>query len=162
GHQGGPPEPDPGLEVRVMGFGESIRTSVTEILSHKLRSILTLIGIVLGTTSLVVMVSVIGGAALAVQKGLTDLGFDAVMFATAQVPKERLERKKQGYSRGLRRGDLAGIEQGQELLEGAAPIVSLNEVAHINGRDLKVGVEGVTPRYAVIRGRTVASGRYLV
>ena len=145
-----------------MTFGESIRTSVTEILSHKLRSILTLVGIVLGTTSLVVMVSVIGGAALAVQKGLTDLGFDGVMFATAQPPKERLERKKQGYSRGLRTADLADIEQGQELITGAAPLVSLTEVARINGQDLRVGVEGVTPRYATIRGRSVATGRYLV
>lgn len=79
-----------------MNVSASVRTSITEILSHKLRSILTLLGIVLGTTALVVMVSVIGGAAVAVQKGLTDLGFDGVMFVTAQAPRERLEKKKQG------------------------------------------------------------------
>ncbi len=145
-----------------MNAGESVRTSITEILSHKLRSILTLVGIVLGTTSLVVMVSVIGGAAVAVQKGLTDLGFDGVMFVSAQEPKERLERKKQGYSRGLRTADLATIEGGRELLEGAAPIVSMNDVARVNGRDLRVNIEGITPGYATIRGRTVSLGRYLV
>ena len=46
-----------------MNLGESVRTSASEISSHKLRSLLTLVGIILGTTSLVVMVSVIGGAA---------------------------------------------------------------------------------------------------
>ena len=64
---------------------EAVRTSLAEILAHKLRSGLTLVGIVLGTTALVVMVSVIGGLALSVQQGLTDLGFDGVIFV---VPAE--------------------------------------------------------------------------
>jgi putative ABC transport system permease protein len=140
---------------------ESVRTSVTEILSHKLRSILTLFGIILGTTSMVVMVSVIGGAAKAVQKGLGDLGFDGVMFVTAQAPQERLERKK-GYSRGLRTADLETIDAGAELVSAAAPVVGMNEIVRINGRELRVNIEGVTPRYGAIRNRTAEFGRYLV
>jgi len=145
-----------------VNFAESIRTSLAEIRSHKLRSLLTLVGIILGTTSLVVMVSVIGGVAVAVQKGLSDLGFDGVIFVWTQAPKERLERKKQGYSRGLRSADLRTIDEGKELLAGAAPIVSLRETALANGRHLQLNVEGVTPAYGVIRNRTVEKGRYLV
>ena len=52
-----------------MHIGEAARTSAAEIWSHKLRSALTLVGIVLGTTALVVMVSVIGGLAEAVRSG---------------------------------------------------------------------------------------------
>ena len=40
-----------------MNLSESTRSSIAEIWGHKLRSCLTLVGIVLGTTSLVVMVS---------------------------------------------------------------------------------------------------------
>jgi putative ABC transport system permease protein len=145
-----------------MRLGESVRTSLTEIRSHKLRSILTLLGIVLGTTSLVVMVSVIGGAAKAVQKGLSDLGFDGVVFVTARQPVERLEQKKQGYSRGLRAADVAAIDGGRELLEGVAPLVAINDVARVNGQELRVDIEGVTPRYGEIRNRTAGMGRYLL
>jgi putative ABC transport system permease protein len=145
-----------------MNLGESIRTSVTEIRSHKLRSLLTLVGIILGTTSVVVMVSVIGGAAASVRKGISDLGFDGVMFVWTQPPKERIERKKQGYSRGLRSTDLRVIDEGKELLEGAAPILSLRETALVNGRQLQVNMEGITPAYAIVRNRAVEKGRYLV
>jgi putative ABC transport system permease protein len=145
-----------------MKLGESVRTSATEIRSHKLRSLLTLLGIVLGTTSLVVMVSVIGGAAKAVQKGLSDLGFDGVMFVTARQPVERLEQKKQGYSRGLRTADVAQIERGRELLRGVAPLVAISDVARVNGHELRVDIEGVTPRYGEIRNRTTELGRYLL
>ena len=68
-----------------MQIGEAVRTSAAEILSHKLRSVLTLVGVMLGTTALVVMVSVIGGLAVRSQKGLSDLGFDGVVFAVPQT-----------------------------------------------------------------------------
>src|SRR5262245_45895808 len=146
-----------------MSLAESIRSAVAEILGHKLRSILTLAGIVLGTTALVVMVSVIGGAAKAVEKGLTDLGFDGVMFVTGQPATERLERKKQGYSRGLRAADLRTIDAGKELIGEAAPLVSLkSETARVNGQTLNLDVDGITPAWATVRNREVETGRFLV
>jgi putative ABC transport system permease protein len=140
---------------------ESIRTSISEILAHKLRSMLTLVGIVLGTTSLVVMVSVIGGLAVAVQKGLSDLGFDGVLFVIARPSTDRLEQKKP-YSRGLRGQDLAVLEAGALLLEGVAPVIASEaETALMNGRSLKVKVEGVTGSFSHVRNRTAEVGRFI-
>ncbi len=145
-----------------MNVLEAVRTSLTEIVTHKLRSLLTLVGVILGTTSLVVMVSVIGGLADAVEKGLADLGFDGVMWVSGRDPVDRLEKKKQGYSRGLRTADLRSIEAGQELVEAAAPMVFTRENVHANGRDILAEIQGITPGYAVIRNRTVEEGRYLL
>jgi putative ABC transport system permease protein len=145
-----------------MNLLEAVRTSMAEILSHKLRSLLTLVGIILGTTSLVVMVSVIGGAAEGVKQGFEDLGFDGVMFVSARAPRERIEQKKQGYSRGLRTSDLATIDAGRELLQAAAPIVSSQELVRVNGRELKVNIDGITPAYGAIRNRGAKEGRFLV
>jgi putative ABC transport system permease protein len=144
-------------------IGEAVRTSAAEIWSHKLRSALTLVGIVLGTTALVVMVSVIGGLAVAVQKGLDDLGFDGVVFAVPQRTADRIEAKKQGYSRGLRAADGLVIEAGRRTIEEAAPVVGLgNETVRMNGRTMKALVEGVTPEWGRIRNRVPETGRYLV
>jgi putative ABC transport system permease protein len=142
---------------------EAVRTSLAEILAHKLRSALTLVGIVLGTTALVVMVSVIGGLALAVQQGLTDLGFDGVIFVVPQKTEDRIEKKKEGYSRGLRSADAHVIERGREVIQEAAPMLSLgDETARINGRTMKIAVDGVTPAWGRIRNRVPELGRYLV
>ncbi len=145
-----------------MHIGEASRTSLAEILSHKLRSALTLVGIVLGTTALVVMVSVIGGVAVAVQKGLDDLGFDGVVLAVPAEPSDRLEQKKR-YSRGMRGADGEVIEAGREAIEQAAPVLGLgNETVRLNGRTLKVSIEAVTPAWGRIRNRVPETGRYLV
>jgi putative ABC transport system permease protein len=146
-----------------MRVSEAVRTSLAEILSHKLRSLLTLIGIVLGTTAVVVMVSVIGGLAESVDKGLSDLGFDGVMFAVAQPPSDAIERKKQGYSRGLRTSDARVLEEDGELIAAVAPVVGLDaETVRVNGRTIRLKVEGVTPEWGRIRHRVPATGRYLV
>ena len=146
-----------------MHVTEAVRTSVAEILSHKLRSALTLVGIVLGTTALVVMVSVIGGLAVAVQEGLSDLGFDGVIFVVPQAAQDRIEKKKEGYSRGLRSADGLVIDGGRDVIRTAAPVLGLgNETARVNGRTLKVFVEGVTPEWGRIRNRVPEKGRYLV
>jgi putative ABC transport system permease protein len=144
-------------------IGEAARTSAAEIWSHKLRSTLTLVGIVLGTTALVVMVSVIGGLADAVQKGLDDLGFDGVVFAVPRAATDRIEVKKQGYSRGMRAADGRIIEAGRQTIEQAAPVLGLgDETVRMNGRTMKALVEGVTPEWGRIRNRVPQVGRYLV
>lgn len=150
------------MQPASLTLAESLRTSATEIFSHKLRSALTLAGIVLGTMSLVVMVSVIGGAAKAVEKGLTDLGFDGVIFAVPSQPKERLERKKLSYSRGLRSTDLRTVARGKELIDDAAPLAATRERVRINGRELTLDIEGITPQYGAIRSRGAAIGRYIL
>ncbi len=141
---------------------EAARTSISEIFAHKLRSTLTLVGIVLGTTSLVVMVSVIGGAAVSIKAGFADLGFDGVMFAVPARPEDRIERKKQGYSKGLRSSDVAVINDGKELIESAAPLAVTRDRVRMNGREFNLTIEGVTPEYGAIRGRGAAVGRYLI
>jgi putative ABC transport system permease protein len=142
---------------------EAIRTSLAEIRAHKLRSALTLVGIVLGTTALVVMVSLIGGLAEAVEKGLADLGYDGVIIVVANEAEDPIERQKQGFSRGLRQADGEVIERGREVIDEAAPVVGLgDETARMNGQNLKVTVEGVTPAWGRIRNRDAETGRYLV
>jgi putative ABC transport system permease protein len=75
---------------------------------------------------------------------------------------ERLELKKQGYSRGLRTADLGVIDSGKELVQAAAPVVFGRETALLGGRSLVVNIEGITPAYGVIRNRTAEKGRFLV
>ncbi len=146
-----------------MQIGEAVRTSAAEIFSHKLRSALTLVGIVLGTTALVVMVSVIGGLAKAVEKGISDLGFDGVVFAVPRTPVDRIEHAKQGYSRGMRAADGRVIDAGMRTISEAAPVVGLgNETVRINGRTMKAPVEGVTPEWGRIRNREPEVGRYII
>ena len=67
-----------------MQVKESIRTSLEEIRAHKLRSMLTLSGVILGTVSLVVVLSLLGGVRAGVLKGFNDLGYDGVLYVSGK------------------------------------------------------------------------------
>ena len=97
------------------------------------------------------------------QKGLDDLGFDGVVFAVPRAATDRIELKKQGYSRGMRAADGLVIEAGRETIDQAAPVLGLgNETVRMNGHTLKALVEAVTPEWGRIRNRVPELGRYLV
>ena len=68
-----------------LGAGEIVRTAFGEVRHHKLRSTLTLLGIVLGTLSITVMTSLLDGVVQTVWEGMDKLGLDGVVFV---VPRE--------------------------------------------------------------------------
>ncbi|HEX3107572.1 MAG TPA: hypothetical protein VHU41_00655, partial [Thermoanaerobaculia bacterium] len=75
-----------------MQIGENIRTSYEEVKAHPLRSLFTLIGVILGTLAIVVVLSVLDGVEAAVWKGVEDLGMDGVIVMTPRTPSDKVER----------------------------------------------------------------------
>ena len=71
---------------------EAIRTSLTEVWTHKLRSLLTLVGVILGTMAVVLMVTLIDGIKVMVWDGFYSLGYDGVMFVSYRPPDDPTER----------------------------------------------------------------------
>ena len=111
----------------------------SEIFAHKLRSTRTLVGIVLGTTSLVVMVSVIGGAAESIRRASRIWGSMASCSAVPQRPEDRIERKAGAIRRACGRAMWpSSTRQGRS---SAAPLYRHRDRVRMNGRDFNVSIE---------------------
>ena len=80
-----------------MNLGEILRTVFVEIRGHKMRSVLTLLGIILGTFAITVMTSFLDGIVASVWRGFSDLGFDGVMYVVDREP-EGSSRARRGCS----------------------------------------------------------------
>lgn len=114
-----PPHPPPVFgsarlpEIGANGGGaaplEAVRTTLAEVWAHKLRSFLTLIGVVLGTAAVTVNVTIIDGVKAMVWEGIRGLGFDGVMFVSPRDPEDPIEFRKRTYSRGLAARDLGVV-----------------------------------------------------
>ena len=143
-----------------MYIGESIRTSYEEVKGHPLRSLFTLIGVILGTLALVVVMSVLDGVQNSVLKGINDLGLDGVVVASQKTPTDRVERAKAHLSRGLRIEDMKAFE-GAENIDSMAPVGENRAVATAGNATRRVNVYGVTPEFAEIRNRKLTAGRFI-
>ena len=151
------------LGDRIVGFAfwEAVRTTLAEVAGHKLRSALTLIGVVFGTFAVVFMVTLIEGVKIMVWDGIRGLGFDGVMFVSSQPPEDRLELRKRTYSRGLQAPDAGMLVRDSELLEAVAAVRVSEQIVAARGEQLRIQVYGITPSYGIVHDRHVSAGRWL-
>ncbi len=143
-----------------MHVGESVRTSFEEIKAHPLRSLFTLVGVILGTLALVVVLSVLNGVERAVWEGVNDLGLDGVLSMSSRKPTDRIQRAKQYLSRGLRTEDTRWFE-GSTLISDVAPVGQNRAVVTAGTVTRRVDVWGITPEFVTIKNRKTSDGRFI-
>ncbi len=144
-----------------MYIGESLRTTITEVWAHKMRSLLTLFGVVLGTMAVVTMVSLIEAIKVEIWSGIDSLGLRGVLFVSAEDPTSNLDIKRSHLSEGLRREDAASLVAATDQVTSAAPVAFGQQVIAWGDASQSVRITGTTPDYAVVFDRRTEAGRYI-
>jgi putative ABC transport system permease protein len=144
-----------------MFIGESLRTTFSEVWSHKLRSSLTLVGVVLGTFAVVFMVTLIEAVKVEVWNGIESLGLNGVLFVSADTPASNLDMKRSHLSEGLRLEDAEAVVGASEQIAAAAPAAFTQQVIAWGDASRSTRITGTTPQYAVVMSREADKGRYL-
>ena len=143
-----------------MYIGESVRTSLEEVKAHPLRSLFTLVGVILGTLALVVVLSVLNGVERAVWDGVNDLGLDGVLTMSNRQPTDPIQRAKQYLSRGLRTDDARWFE-GSTLISDVAPVGENRAVVTAGTVTRRVDLWGITSEFVTIKSRKTSDGRFI-
>ncbi len=128
---------------------QSLKMAWEAITSNKMRSFLTMLGIIIGVVALVVLVSLVNGATGAVTSEITALGNDMV---TVNVKDDK--------GSPIRLEDLDEIAS-LSAVGDAAPSGSMNATAKFGYSDTTVSLYGTTPAYYTIQGLTLKYGRFL-
>ncbi|MEN6420280.1 MAG: ABC transporter permease, partial [Clostridiaceae bacterium] len=128
---------------------QSIKMAWEAIASNKMRSFLTMLGIIIGVVALVVLVSLVNGATGAVTSEITALGNDMV---TVNVKDDK--------GSPIRLEDLDEVAALDAVGE-AAPSGSMNTTAKYGYSDATVSLYGITPAYYTVQGLDLKYGRFL-
>ena len=144
-----------------MVLGEALRTTLAEVWAHKLRSALTLVGVVLGTLAVVTMVSLIEAVKVEVWRGFESLGLREVMFVGAAAPRTPADARRAHLSQGLRPEDAEALVAGTDLITAAAPVAFSQQALAWGDENRSLRLIATTPAYAAVFERRIESGRYL-
>ena len=139
---------------------EIIRTVFGEIRHHKLRSVLTLLGIILGTLSITVLTSFLDGIIATVWAGLEDVGYDGVVLVVNQNARDLRESALFTRSEGLQPRDADVVFQRRKLVTAVAPMAFWEEIVRRDNVQRKARISGVTASFAMVRNRKAESGRF--
>ncbi len=141
---------------------ETILLALDTLRAHKLRSFLTLLGVILAVATLVAVMSVLNGLNLYISQKVANLGANAFVVDRFGIITNWDEWVKAQKRPRLVLEDLTALRDGLQLAQqvGAEDGTSA-DVRYGNNLKEDVRLSGVTPNYAEIRDYEVVSGRFL-
>ncbi len=144
-----------------MNLFNTILVGLKEVWAHKFRSVLTMLGIILGVASLVGMAAVIKGMENGMKEAMIAMGgADKVLLQEEDVPAHQQHLADQAPGRTMR--DVAALKQSAPLLRVVSPEMRVDGIVASRG-EKRVRPEelcGVWPAVIDMNLHTLAHGRF--
>ena len=139
--------------------------AIRSLLLHKLRSFLTVLGLVFGVASVIVMLAIGEGASLEAQKQIESLGVQNIILRS-KLPSDETDKRNENNNSfvllyGLTYDDLERIRTTVPTVDSVTPLREFKQQVRYLDRDLEGRVVGVTPEYVEMNGLTVSQGRFI-
>jgi len=141
---------------------EAFRSALDSLAAHKLRSALTMLGMIFGVGAVIAMMSIGAGAERQALATIERLGLRNVLVRAKTFKDEELREIRQ-TSLGVSQRDAAAIAEAVPGVELVAPRIRIEpyKVLSPAGKADGVAVYGVTPRHSALANLALAEGRFL-
>lgn len=141
-----------------MNFFESMRIAWRALRVNTMRSILTVLGIIVGVAAVVCMVSVGAGARAQVSEKIRTLGAN-LLLVTPGAQNTGGVRKEAGTRHTLNEEDAIAIRREIRMVQVAAPVLSRAAQVIAGNKNWASLVAGVNPDYLIAREWPLRAGR---
>lgn len=136
---------------------ESLKMAVESIRSNKLRSILTMLGIIIGVGSVITMTSIANSAKESTMQSIQSMGTNKLTIRSGQWG---MRRGDQNY-KALEREDAADIIKKSNAIEKiSCEVSSTAQLKYLNA-NTSCNVNGVEPDYASINAYKLEDGEFI-
>ncbi len=137
---------------------QTLRLALQALVRNRSRSLLTMLGVVIGVAAVIVTVAIGTGAKTSVANQINGLGSNLVMVIPGSVQTSGARTGNGGASTltvqdGLAIAKLPGVA-------AVSPQVSVRTQLIANGQNWQTTATGVAPTFPVVRSWDVASGRF--
>lgn len=143
-----------------MNFFESLRVSLRALKANKLRSILTMLGIIIGVGAVIAMVAIGNGASAQITSQIQGLGSNLLIVSPGQSNSGGV-RGGFGSSNTLKMTDMPAVQAAGPAVKAVAPATTRNVQVVYGSGNTSTNITGTTADYAGIRNVTVSRGRFL-
>ncbi len=145
-----------------MNWWETVRTGYDAVRAHRLRSALTMLGILIGIAAVMLTVGLGLGAQATIGAQIGSLGSNLLVVSPGSSTTNGV-RGGQGAASTLTLADAAALADDQVApdVAGVAPTVQRAGSLTAAGTNWTTSVVGTNQDWAAVRARTVSNGRFL-
>jgi putative ABC transport system permease protein len=139
----------------------TVMAGVREIWAHKFRSLLTMLGIILGVSSLVAMSALVAGMEKGAKEALIAIGgLEKVRVESQDLPPDQRHLADQAV--GITIADVYALQQSAPLITRLSPEMRVSATLSANGRRFRPWVcTGVWPVALEMSEHVIAHGRMI-
>ncbi|MDQ1647328.1 MAG: putative transport system permease protein [Cryptosporangiaceae bacterium] len=145
-----------------MSWKDTLRTALAAIGSHRLRSILTMLGILIGIAAVILTVGLGQGAQAQVRDQISKLGSNLLIVSPGSATSSTGIRGGRGSASTLTARDASALATHSVAPDVArvAPVASSSQSLTAGTTNWTTTVAGTTPDWLSVRARTVSEGRF--
>ncbi len=136
------------MRVNKLAILQSIKMALRSIKGNKLRSVLTMLGIIIGVSSVIVLVSIAQGSTANVTSQINSLGTNLITINTFGTDLSLTEAKIDKL------GKLSGVQ-------ALSPVVSGRVTVKLGSTSSQTTLTGTNSAYETVRNTQVSNGRFL-
>jgi putative ABC transport system permease protein len=145
-------------------FLSTVRLGVKSLLLHKLRSMLTMLGIIFGVCSVIAMLAIGEGASYEAQEAIKKLGSQNIIIRSVKPPedaKQSSSGRGSAIDYGLTYQDGARIQSTIPGVMRVLPVRIIRENVRFAQNSVACQILGTMPFYPEIVGLDILRGRFL-
>ena len=146
-----------------MSWGLTLRTALEAVRSHRLRSLLTMLGILIGIAAVILTVGLGQGAQAQVRDSISKLGSNLLIVSPGSTTSTTGVRGGRGSASTLTTRDAAMLADPTVAPDIArvAPVSTSSQELAAGTTNWTTSVVGTVPDWLSVRARTLTSGRFL-
>jgi putative ABC transport system permease protein len=144
-----------------MNYAEAIRVALQSLWANKLRSVLTLLGVVIGVGAVIAVVTFVSGINDYVAKKIFNLGADVFIVSKMSAIETNVDRFLEAEKRkNLDLEDYQAVKEACVHCDYVGAMMSSNSRVKHNEQSIDdTNVQGITPEIATIVDTDLTSGR---
>ena len=144
---------------RAVTLGNMIWLAARSILDNKLRTLLTMLGVIIGVAAVLVMVALGEGARAQIRDRIENLGTNLIVVTPGAMRQAGVSQGAQTFNR-LTLEDAEKLARESPYLAAVSPVVMTRTQVIGGAGNWRVSIYGVDASYRDIRDWDVASGRF--
>jgi putative ABC transport system permease protein len=140
---------------------EILRISWEAIGRNKIRSILTMLGIIIGVAAVIIMVAISAGTEATIQENITGLGSNLIFVTSNFSRNGPPNMANPGDSSGLVFDDATAIEEGVVGVTAVVVEQTSTQTVKVGKTSLEdIALQGTTEGFPAVRDMKMSAGRY--
>lgn len=144
-----------------MSFSETLKVAWKSLMSNKSRSVLTMLGVIIGVAAVIVMMAVSSGTEATISEQINGLGSNLI-FISSSMTRGGPGEPGGGNQTGLQFDDVTAIQDSVSGVAGVSVEQGSSESIKYSNVSLDdVTMVGTTAGYSEVRSVSVAEGRFI-